>query len=169
MDKIVVEFKQESKDLIEQLHEILDEIEGEFSKRHRLDEFGQVVDRILERAKGLELEFDDPTQVKKIGKYAELCKLVGFKASQIEDNEQFYDIVVALLMDATEMLEEITNSLATEDEKSVKQSLSKTFLERLQWVSKQFDQNTAVSDETESVETEDGQDQVEALLKAMGV
>lgn len=169
MDEIVVDFKQESKDLINELHDILDDIEGEFSQKQRLEEFGQIVDRIMGSAKSLEMVFDDPTQIEKIGKYAELCKLVGYKASQIEENEQFFDIVVALLMDATDMLEEMTETLGTEKEKSIQETLSTTFLDRLQWVSQHFDQNTRASVGVETGEKKPGQEDIDALLKAMGL
>ena len=47
MDEIVVDFKEESKELIGQLNQILAECEGNFDKRIRLEEYGQIVDRIM--------------------------------------------------------------------------------------------------------------------------
>lgn len=170
MDEIVVDFKEESKELIGQLNQILAECEGNFDKRIRLEEYGQIVDRIMGGSKSLAMVFDDTTHIDKIGSYAELCKLVGYKASQIENNVPFYDIVVGLLMDATEMLEEISNSLATPQEKDIKDLLSKTFLERLQWVSQQFDENTrgtVAIDQTGKKKT--GQSEIDDLLASMGI
>ena len=170
MDEILEDFKAESKSLIKDLLEILEDIEGDYSKKQKLEEFGQLVDRIMGGAQSVAMGYDAEHQIHRISKYAELCKLVGYKASQIEKNEQFYNIVIALLLDAVEMLDELVTKLETEEEKNIQEILSKTFLERLQWVSEHFDENMRASVAvTEDEGQKMSQNQIDDLLKSLGM
>lgn len=167
MDELLEDFKLETKDLTQDLIEILEEIEGDFSLVKRLEEYGQVVDRIMGGAKSIAIALDDSTYMDNIGNYAEVCKAVGYKGSQIEENEHFYNIVVALLLDATEMLMEFLENLGTDKEKDIKAILNKTFLERLKWVSSQFDKNTRSSVAIAGGKASQGQ--IDDLLKNFGL
>lgn len=190
MDEILDDFRSESKGLVDELMDILDEVEGEYDRRGDLEKYGQVVDRIMGGAKSLEMAVDvGESNLPKIGMYAELCKIVGYKASQIEGNEQFFDAVVAVLLDATEMLEQMVNNLGSEGEKNIKDLLSNTFLDRLKWISGHFDANMRssiavdagqTSEEKATEKTGDkttdkpaqasnSQAEINELLKALGV
>ncbi|MEZ4871043.1 MAG: hypothetical protein R2827_02115 [Bdellovibrionales bacterium] len=149
---------------------ILDDIEDRFEQRHQLESYGQVVDRIMGGAKSLAMALDNTKHLDQVGNYAELCKLVGYKASQIEDNEQFFNIVHGLLTDATEMLLEMVQTFGTENEKNIKEHLSTTFLDRLKWVNGQFDENIR---STLALDSESGkkasQSEIDDLMKSLGL
>jgi hypothetical protein len=170
MDELLSDFKQESTGLVDQLVEILDEIEEDFLLRVKLEEYGQIVDRIMGGANSLTMAVENNTVVQ-IGKYAELCKVVGYKGSQIEQDEHFYTIVVALLLDATEMLQQMVVGLGTAQEKSAKDILTDTFLDRLRWIDKRFGQDVRASVEVKEKEDKKSMDQseIDDLLKQLGV
>jgi hypothetical protein len=143
--EILKEFQTESKGLITFTLEILESIEGDYKKVSRLEEYGQTVDRIMGGAKSLALTAGPDHFIHKVGDYAALCKAVGYKASQIKDNPQFYDICVALLLDATEMLQDMIDDIAETDHKNIAEVLTVTFLDRLRWVSSQFSPDVRAS------------------------
>lgn len=167
MDELLTEFQSESKSLVGQLLEILESIEGDYSQHKRLEEYGQIVDRIMGTAKSLAGMVPDLKAVMEaIGNYGDLCKTVSYKASQVTNNEGLYTVVVALLLDATEMLQDMIANLSDSRQLDMKAVLSKTFLDRLRWVSKQFGEGlrgTLQSGETLS------QNSIDDLLKALGV
>lgn len=170
MDEIVLEFKQESVELTEGLLETLEDLEGDFSKVKNLEQFGQIVDRIMGSARNVAMIAENPEYITNIANYAELCKVVGYKGSQIDKNESFFNIVVALLLDATEMLLEILQALGTDGEKSIKEYLNATFLDRLKWISEKFEENVRA---TVAVEKKTGQkasqSEIDDLLKNFGL
>lgn len=169
-EQIVADFQVESKNLIDQMTEILDLCEGDFEKVKDLERFGQTVDRIMGGAKSLGVMFSDQSHViHQIGDYAAICKAVGYKASQIKDNPQFFDICVALLQDATETLDEMVESVTDAQTLSMKQILSKTFLERLKWVSAQFGNEYRESVEVNQNAGKLNQSEIDDLLKKLGL
>ncbi len=92
IDKEIVEdFVSESKSLIEELVDLLESIEGDFSQVKKLADYGNNVDRIMGGAKSLALMADADHALHMIADYSDLCKAVGYKASQIKDNEQFFE------------------------------------------------------------------------------
>ena len=173
MDELLVEFKSESKDLISELMTILEDLEDDPGKVKDLENYGQIVDRIMGGAKSLAMAVDDSETLNRIGTYAELCKAVGYKGSQIEGNEEFANIVIALLLDATEMLEQMVVTLGTDQQKDIKQHLNQTFLDRLTWVSDQFAEGTrasvAIQGKGEKVPEAQKQVQLDDLLAQLGL
>lgn len=170
MDEILKDFKEESKGLVVEMTDILDDVEGEFANRNRLEQYGQLVDRIMGGAQSLEMALEQESAVlSQIGKYAEICKAVGYKASQIDDNEQFFDVVVAFLLDATEALELMLGVFATEEESKIKNLLNETFLDRVKWISSQFKAGVRASVAVEEDSKGASQADIDALLKALGV
>lgn len=169
MDEMLVDFQEESKGLVEELVDILDEVEGEYENRSQLEKFGQVVDRIMGGAQSLEMALDEPSVgLSMIGKYAQICKTVGYKASQIDDNEEFYNIVVAFLLDANEMLESLVDNLG--DDSNAQSTMSETFLDRLKWISGQFKEGMRASVAVEGDKPAgNSQADIDALLKSLGV
>lgn len=171
MDEIVIDFKSESKGLIQQMLQVLNGIEGDFEQKQKLENFGQLVDRIMGGAETLSMVIENNEQVVTIGKYAQLCKVVGYKASQV-DKETFFDIVVAFLMDASEMLGQIVENLGTEKEVDLKTALPKTFLDRLKWIADRFDDDLRASVAVESSKTAPTKDQqvlINDILKGIGI
>jgi hypothetical protein len=169
-NEILKEFQIESKNLIEQMTRILESCEGNFSQVKRLEDYGQTVDRIMGGAKSLATVMDDPQHmIHKIGDYAALCKAVGYKASQIKDNPQFYDICVAFLLDATEMLTDMLGK-NFETTKNFKELFSKTFLDRLRWLSDQFGEEFKATLEIHKSKPQKmTQEEIDQLLKKLGL
>lgn len=166
---ILKDFQVESKNLIEELIEILDQCEGDFSRVQNLEKYGQTVDRIMGGAQSLVMALSQPSsQVQMIGDYAGLCKAVGYKASQIRHNESFYDICVALLQDATEVLLELVVNLG--GDRAIKSYLNQAFLDRLKWVSDKFgaEYRSSVKIDNETP-VNLAQDEIDQLLKKLGL
>jgi hypothetical protein len=169
--EILREFQEESKSLIEQLTEILEKCEGDFSQVKSLEQYGQTVDRIMGAAKSIGLIITDKAHfIHTIGDYTALCKAVGYKASQIKDNEPFYNICVGLLADATEMLSDMIRAMTEGKKIEIKSLFSKTFLDRLKWVSEQFGADYRASVEVHKAGTKKmNQDDIDDLLKKLGL
>lgn len=169
IDKEIVEdFVRESKSLIEELIDLLESIEGDFSQVQKLADYGNNVDRIMGGAKSLALMAPPDHALHMISDYAALCKAVGYKASQIIDNEQFYDISVALLLDATETLEILLNNIH-ESTATLKENIPQAFIERLRWVSNQFSEGFAASVGAGAAPKKMAQSEIDDLLKKLGL
>lgn len=169
MDEILVEFKNESKGFVVEMLEILEEIEGNPSDPmtlKRLEDFGLLADRIMGTAKSLCVQGLGTDEVDRIGTYGELLKVVSYKGSQVSDRPQLASVVVALLLDATEMLDEMLDQLAIEAQANIHSLLNETFLDRLKWVSQQFDAGLRGSVAVNG--TQLAQEQIDALLKKIG-
>ena len=162
--EILNEFIEESKSLIEESLEILSDVESDPKQGKKLENYGNNVDRIMGGAKNLALMVDAKHPLHFISDYCALCKAVGYKASQIHNNPQFYFVCVALLLDATETLLEMVINLDKQNH-SFKTYLTETFLERLKWVSEQFgkDYRETVGDKSL------GQNEIDDLLKKLGL
>jgi chemotaxis protein histidine kinase CheA len=165
------DFYQESKGLVADMLSSLEAIEGDFSQVQSLEEYGQTVDRIMGGAKSLAMSVSETDFIHQVGDYAALCKAVGYKASQIKNNPQFFDICVALLLDATEMLDSMLDILKSDNKKDFKQMMSQTFLDRLRWVSSQFSDEVRASVAVKPDEAKKGMDQseIDDLLKKLGI
>lgn len=171
--EILKEFQIESKTLIDQIMGILESCEGDFGQVKRLEEYGQVVDRVMGGAKSLAMGLsgvDSEHFIHKIGDYAALCKAVGYKASQIEDNQQFYDVAVAFLLDATEMLTEMIDKILEPRATNFKDLFTQTFLDRLKWISSQFGAEYRASvDVNKNKSKKMSQTEINELLQKLGL
>ncbi len=165
--EIVKEFVDESKNLINEGMELLESIEGDFSKVKKLSDYGNVVDRIMGGAKSLALLAPPDHALHLISDYASLCKAVGYKASQIESNQQLFNVCVALLLDGTETLDELI-VMIDKTQAELKETIPEAFIERLRWVSDQFAANVSqsVGGGTAAAMS---QAEIDALLKKLGM
>ncbi len=169
IDKEIVEdFVSESKSLIGELIDLLESIEGDFSQVQRLADYGNNVDRIMGGAKSLALLVPTDHALHMISDYAALCKAVGYKASQIQHNEQFYDICVALLLDATETLEVLLSNIHNEGA-VLRETIPQAFIDRLRWVSTQFSDSVQASVGVGSTPAKMNQSEIDDLLKKLGL
>lgn len=171
MDELLVDFRNESETLVAQMTAILEDVETDFSKIKGLEQYGQIADRIMGGSKSLLMAItDNQAAVKTISNYTELCKAVGYQASQIVENDNLLTIVIALLLDATELLQSLVTNLGTEKQAEIKEIISETLLARLKWASEQFDKNLRVSVAVEKQPSGKlNQDQINALLKQLGL
>ncbi len=167
---ILKDFQEESKAIVKTLLDLLEEIEGQFEMVKKLEIYGQQVDRIMGGAKSLGMTFPPEHSVHKVGDYSALCKAVGYKASQIENNEDFFNICVALLLDATEVLADMVDQVDSAEHLHVGEMVSQTFLDRLKWVSNQFNAevraSVAVSPDAPKKMS---QTEIDDLLKRLGL
>lgn len=167
-NEILKDFISESKGLIKDSMDILEKVEGNFRLAKDLDEYGNLVDRIMGGAKSLAVALPDNQALVLTSDYAAICKAVGYKTAQIQDNEQFFEICVALLQDATETLDTILNNLNAEPEE-LKKTMPHTFIERLKWVSNKFNDSyrgsVGHSDDKKNL----NQNEIDNLLKKLGI
>lgn len=167
--EILNEFIIESKTIIKRSTDVLEKVEGEMVQAEKLKDYGNYVDRIMGGAKSIAQIATPGHGVNLVADYAALCKAVGYKASQINNNEQFYDICVALLQDATENLESLLDNLDKSPE-VLKATISSTFLDRLRWVSDKFSSEYrgsigSAGSGGKSLE----QNEIDSLMKKMGL
>lgn len=168
-NEIVKDFVDESKGLIHELVELLEEIEGDYSKVEKLAEYGNKIDRIMGGAKSIALLLPEDHAVHMIADYTALCKAVGYKASQVQDNHQLYDVIVALLLDATETLDGMMSRMNISSN-DLKKSLSNTFLERVRWASEQLSDDLSASvDAGGSAGGKMAQDEIDEMLRKLGL
>ncbi len=171
LDKDILEdFVQESKEIVEDLLNILEQADGDFTKVRTLEDYGQKVDRIMGGAKGLGQLADEKHPIHWVADYSAVCKAVGYKSSQIVGQEDFYNICVALLLDATENLMILINNLDSTTEE-IKQILPQTFLDRLQWVAQKFsaDYRMSVAAAPEAKQKPMDQSEIDILMKKLGI
>lgn len=166
--EIVKDFVDESKTLIEDLIQLLDGIEGDYSQVAKLEDYGNRIDRIMGGAKSLALLAPPEHALHLIADYTALCKAVGYKGAQIKNNSQFYDICVALLLDATETLDQMLDRMDIPGD-DLKKSLSNTFLERVRWVSNQFSDDMRGSVDTGKTGGKMSQDDIDELMRKLGL
>ncbi len=166
--EILNEFIVESKGIVKKSIEVLELVEGDMVQAEKLKEYGNLVDRIMGGAKSIALMATPGHSINLVADYAALCKAVGYKASQINSNPQFFDICVALLQDATENLDSLLENLDRSPEQ-LKMVISSTFLDRLRWVSNKFS-----GDYRESVGSGNAggkgleQNEIDNLMKKLG-
>jgi len=174
-EDILNDFKVETKNLVAELLDLLEAADGDPSAYPKLEQYGQTVDRIMGGAKSLATNFaeDFPSghMIHQMGDYAALCKAVGYKASQIRDNEAFYNVCVAFLLDATEMLQKMLKMLGAEQAYNISYLLNKTFLDRLKWINSHFKSDTraTVASGSDAAPKKMNQSEIDDLLKKLGV
>lgn len=138
MNELFVEFKQETKALLDQAKNILEMVEDDFHKCKELIVYGQLMDQVATRVRTISVKYNNSILVA-TGGCAEICKIVGYKGSRLS-NENFYAVVVGFLLDATETLLEMNQALG-EEERKASDFLHETFIERLRLVDSQFNEN----------------------------
>lgn len=167
---ILKDFQLESKNLVAQMNEVLEKCEGDMSLAQGLEDYGMYVDRIMGGAKSLAMSIAEPTHIiHKIADYSAVCKAVGYKSSQVWDNEPFYNICVALLMEATEVLEHMVDLLLEDRSEPMLQMMNQHLIERLQWVSQKFGAEYRSSVAIDGKKPKMAQGEIDDLLKKLGI
>lgn len=100
---ILNDFYKESNIIIAESIDLLEEIEGDFSQKEKLKVFANKVDRLMGASSSLALMAEPDHGLNLVTDYTSLCKLVAYKAAEIDNNEKLYDITVALLLDENEI------------------------------------------------------------------
>lgn len=160
MSEIIEDFCKESEAIYTQLEEILDSYEDEPESR-KLEEFGQIIDRIMGAAKSV-----DATQT---GLYCDLGKSISYKASQSMD-EALLDIVIAVLFDTVEILQVMNKNIEEHKEEKVSGINLEAFGTRLRWLADKFKdiQRSSVAIAPDETKVED-QKSIDQLLADLGL
>lgn len=173
--EIIEEFVTESQGLIDELKSLLEEADGNPSLAGHLEQYGQRVDRIMGSAQSLAQTFaegwDGAPLLNQMGDYAAICKSVGYKASQIRDNEHFFNVCVAFLIDSTDLLEKLLLRIKKNEITTVGEILTKTLIDRLRWINEQFRENVRATVGSTSAETNAklSRNEIDDLLKKLGL
>lgn len=175
-DNILSGFTSESKILIEELLEKLENIEemdddpsSQETKSSLLADCGNQVDRIMGGAQSMAMALPENKTLSLIGDMAQLCKAVSYRASKVGNNSSLVKTAVALLLDVTEILQTAVAEL--ENQNSTSQvKFTPAFVERLRWFSSQFAQGISgtVDSKTKTGAPSMGQSEIDDLLKKLG-
>ncbi|MBT4791925.1 MAG: hypothetical protein HON90_10165 [Halobacteriovoraceae bacterium] len=160
MEEIIVDFCKESAAIYADLEEMLEDYEDSKDSK-KLEEFGQVIDRIMGAAKSI-----DATQT---GMYCELGKTISYKASQSMD-QALLDIVTAVLFDTVEILQIMNKTIETDKVEKVSGINLETFGTRLRWLAdklKNINRSSVAIDVNEN--KLDGQKSIDDLLADLGL
>ena len=142
MKEIVLEFCDESDELLETLRDLLDDFEDDSSKPELLEEFGQTVDRVMGAAQTLGAE--------EIGNLCQMGKIIGYKASQ-SPQKALQEVTAGVLFDLCDFLEVLLVNIREEKDETDLNYI--TFQNRLQWLADKFKDIDRASC---SIETEQG-------------
>lgn len=160
MAEIVDDFCKESEGIYSELEELLEDYEDTQDGK-KLEEFGQVIDRVMGAAKSV-----DAVQT---GTYCELGKTISYKASQSMD-KALLDIVLAVLFDTVEILQIMNANIMKNKEETVSGINLEAFASRLRWLADKFKniQRSSVAIGSEEKQLTD-QASIDDLLSNLGL
>lgn len=160
MAEIVDDFCSESESIYKELEELLEDYE-DWQDPKKLEEFGQVIDRVMGAAKSV-----DAIQT---GVYCELGKTISYKASQSMD-KALLDIVLAVLFDTVEILQIMNKNIQKNREEKVSGINLEVFASRLRWLADKFKdiQRSSVAIGAEEKQLSD-QASIDDLLANLGL
>ncbi|MBX3019201.1 MAG: hypothetical protein KF767_15045 [Bdellovibrionaceae bacterium] len=166
--KLMNEFRGRAQPLIVQMTGILEEVEGQLPSAARLTEFARIIDLIHQTSRTLGQGADNLMHpIHRIGDYALICRAVAQQTAEITENQTLFDTAVALLMDATEVLNEMVEMKGEGKEDPVRKFLNQKLVERLQWLNYQFRGMIPKSKIPEDKKLNQGD--IDDLLKKLGV
>jgi hypothetical protein len=161
---ILEDFTKESLILVSECIELLEIAENDSSEVEKLSDFANRIDRVMGGAKSLALMAAPDHALNLIGDYCAICKSVGYQGAQIQNNDQLFNVVVALLLDAVEMVKILFDKITTSSS-DLKKIFSITFLDRLKWISFQYDE----LEKKRSGGKKMAQNEIDALLQKLGL
>lgn len=176
-ENILAGFISESKILIEELLEKLenieemdDDVKSRQTKSSLLADCGNQVDRIMGGAQSMAMAIPENKTLSLIGDMAQLCKAVCYRASKVGDNVSLVKTAVALLLDVTEILENAVVELERPTPTAAQVKFTPALIERLRWFSSQFAQGISgtVDSKTKTGAPGMGQSEIDDLLKKLG-
>lgn len=154
---ILNDFYQESNTIITESIDLLEEMEGDFSQKENLKVFANKIDRIMGASASIAMMAEPDHGLNLVTDYTSLCKMVAYKAAEIQDNTKLYDVTVALLLDAVEALNVLIKKIEL-PMAELKKVISPNFIERLRWVSEQFSKQNSLK----------AQSEIDDLMKKLG-
>ena len=157
MKEIVIDFCDEADSLFDQLEVSLNLLEEDPRNNKELEKFGQVIDRIMGAAKSI--------GAMEIATFCELGKVIGYKSSQIVDIP-LVEVVVAVLLDAVELLRKMITALRVGDHNSMTNLNTKAFVTRLNWLSAKFKD---IERSSCAIDGNLNQNSIDELMKSLGL
>lgn len=129
-----------------------------------LRDFSQKIDRIMGAAKTMSLEAPDHPGFQRMGKLAELCKILGYKAAerQVPALIPIFAAFWADTIEVTKNLLDAVEDLAKTDE--ISKAFPRVLQKRLEWLASKVDPATAMGKTHESQAGE-----IKDLLKSLGL
>ncbi|MFT6631951.1 MAG: chemotaxis protein histidine kinase CheA [Bacteriovoracaceae bacterium] len=160
MAEIIEDFCKESEAIYNDLESMLEDYEDNQDSK-KLEEFGQVIDRVMGAAKSVDAD--------QTGLYCDLGKTISYKASQSMD-KALLDIVVAVLFDTVEILQVMNKTIASDKIEKVSGINLEAFGTRLRWLADKFKdiQRSSVSIGTDDTKLDD-QKSIDDLLADLGL
>ncbi len=133
---ILKDFADESKQLLKELETVVERLEvatGTFPEE-LLTEFAQKIDRIMGAAKTLQLMDPSHLGLASIGKLAELCKSIGYKAAE-KKNLSLMPFFAAFWAETIETIDELLDQLQNlARTREIAESFPKVLQNRLAWL-----------------------------------
>jgi chemotaxis protein histidine kinase CheA len=171
MDKEIVEgFREESKQILNDLGAIVESLEdpqvGTF--RQELSEFAQKIDRIMGAAKTLSLADPNHLGLQRIGKIAELCKVLGYRAAE-SGSAKLVPFFAAFWADTLDVVTEMIDSLEDVAEcDRIATEFSSVVQKRLEWLANKL-ATTPVEGSALISSKNEAKDAINEILKDLGV
>ena len=169
MEEILRGFVDESKSIISEMLQILEGIEEDPGRYKQLADVSLFADQMMGGAKLIALDLPNDHLIQKVAAFTELCKIVGKEGVKIEKNPVLTGIITAFLLDAFEVLQDLNSRLESNDATDFNEVLNKTMLERLKMLSVKFDENRQLTGTISKESARSAQEDIDALLKQMGV
>lgn len=167
--ELLADFKSESIQIITELSKLLESLEEDHSEfpHSKVEEFAQMIDRIMGASNTLAGMSTEPSAFVLIGKLSGLGKAIGYKAAQI-GHEPLLPVFVSFLTDAVEIIEELVNSIEDKEKTdAISSQYVPTLQKRLIWLGTKIN-DFAKNSPNQSAGSE-GQISVDALLKSFGI
>lgn len=161
--EILEEFVRESRKLVDECEEILEDVEGDHGRLRRLEEYSNRIDRIMGAAQSLGVLAPPGHALHVIGDCSALCKALGYRCLMVSPTPQLIEVTVAFLLDATELVGELMDRL-DESADELRDEVRGTLVERLRWISDLYRKMPAGA----GGERMDQKD-IDALIKKLGM
>lgn len=161
--EILNDFLDESRTLIGECISILERIEDDPNQAVFLANYANRIDRIMGAAQSIAP--DEGHGLRIVGDCAGLCKALGYRAAQLAHHKQYFQLVVAFLEDATEMVEELLDRV-NEPGDQLRDNLRSTLMERLRWIT---DLGRKLPESKAAEKDSMAQKEIDALMKKLGL
>lgn len=164
--EIVESFKEEAKEVLTQLEEVvekLEENEGEFP-RVLLEDFANKTDRIMGTANTFYQQYPEHEVFKLLGNFGALCKATGYKASTL-NHLGLIPIFAAFWADTLEIMGQMVENIEKpENLTQISKKSAPVLHKRLTWLAEQIVKITKTDSNIESSKIN-----VDGLLKKLGI
>jgi hypothetical protein len=164
-NEIIEAFREEANVLLEELRGIIDQLEDatQTFPKELLEEFANKADRIMGTANTFDSMNPGNPVFAQIGKFGELCKVTGYKASTL-NHLKLIPIFAAFWADTVDILQELVDNVGDVQKlKEVTQGYIPTLQKRLIWLTQQILTITKGADHTEQSKIN-----VDGLLRKLG-